>query len=117
MNRKVFSYMEIAGEIAIANVDCRHFYLAAVGIRSDGVLVKAANMASELPDRKLHAEYRLARKLNYGSIVYVARVRADTGQFGLAKPCPDCVKVLSSKKVKRVYYTIAHDEYGVLDLK
>jgi hypothetical protein len=115
MNRKVFRYFEIAGQVALSKIDERSFLLGAVGIRADGVLVKSSNASAEIPNRFLHAEKKLSAKLTPRSIVYVARIRLDNGQYGMAKPCWDCEKVLRSKGVSRVYYTISYNEYGVIN--
>jgi hypothetical protein len=115
MNRKVFRYFEICKQAAISKIDERSFLLGAVGIRADGVLVKSSNSSAETPNRLLHAERKLSLKLTPRSIVYVARVRLDNGDFGMSRPCWDCEKVLRSRGVSRVYYTISHREYGVID--
>ena len=113
MNRKVFNYLQIAAQAATRKKDERSFLLGACAIRSDGAIVVAANASSEFPERLLHAENRLTKKLDKGAIVYVARVKLIDGSFGMAKPCIDCQKVLMSKKVKRVYYTINPENYGI----
>ena len=93
----------------------RTYYVGAIGIRSDGTIVSARNGATDIPNRCLHAEYRLARKLDYGAETFVARIRRD-GHWGSAKPCDDCHKVMKSRGVIRVYYTIADQQYGVMYL-
>ncbi len=113
----VFSYLKIAGEMASSKEDPRSFLLGAVGIRKDGTIVKSMNAPSTQPMRCAHAEARLSRKLDYGAVVYVARVRLSNGSFGLAKPCHNCMKALSSKRVAKIYYTISDEEYGVLTPK
>jgi hypothetical protein len=113
MNRKIFNYFEIAARTALSKEDCRAFLLGAVGIRSDGTMVRALNSAVEFPDRRVHAEFRVARKLDQGATVYVARVRFDSFEFGMARPCTHCRQLLASKRVVRVYYTINSFQYGV----
>lgn len=115
MNRQIWENLNLAGKIAISKDNGRAFLLGALGIRKDGVMVFAANSTSQEPDRRGHAEYRMAAKLDRGSTVYVARIRLLNGEFAMAKPCFSCEKVLKSKRVKRVYYTISNNEYGVLD--
>jgi hypothetical protein len=101
------------------------FYLAAVGLRSDGTIVDTSNKAArnmspagttppKLPST--HAEVRLCRKLDYGAVVFVARVTKD-GKWASAKPCDNCTRALRFRNVKQVYYTIGPDEYGVIDLR
>lgn len=105
----------MAGKLAISRDDGRAFLLAAIGIRKDGAIVRAMNAVSREPNRLLHAETRLAKKLDPDSVVYVARIRLSNGEFAMSKPCPDCYKALKYKKVSRVYYTISNNEYGVID--
>jgi hypothetical protein len=117
MNRRVFDYFEIAGKLASSRDDGRAFLLGAIGLRKDGAMVSAINAVAQSPNRQLHAEYKLSKKLDRGSVIYVARVRLLDGEFAMAKPCHDCEKVLRSRYVRRVYYTIANNEYGVLDFQ
>jgi tRNA(Arg) A34 adenosine deaminase TadA len=116
MNIKIFNFFEIAGRIASKKDDRRSFLLGSVGIRSDGKMVSAINSPTELPNRMAHSEFRLSKKLDYGATVYVVRVKLCDGKFGLAKPCESCFRALKSKKVNKIYYTISHNEYGVIDL-
>ena len=95
------------------------YYLAAVGVRRDGALVRATNKArlanGYLPVPSTHAEARLCRKLDAGAEVYVARVVGD-GSWAMSRPCERCRLALVARRVRRVYYTIAPGEYGVMDL-
>jgi deoxycytidylate deaminase len=55
-----------------------------------------------------------------GSKIYVTRVRpkgATIGRVGMAKPCPICQHVLYNYGIKRAYYTISDNEYGVLKIQ
>lgn len=115
MNGKIFHYLEIAGRKAAKKND-RTWLLGAVGIRADGTIVTSINGSVAIPTRQAHAEYRLTKKLDAGSVVYVARVRKDSGEFGMAKPCANCEKALRDRKVRKVYYTIGPNEFGVLHL-
>lgn len=96
--------------------DDRAFLLGAIAIRGDGAMVRALNSPTDLPSRQVHAEYRLSRKIDYDATVYVARIRLIDGKFGMARPCKNCMKALISKRVKKIYYTINHDEYGIIHL-
>src|SRR5271165_3504233 len=116
MNNKIFSYFEIAGKTAMSKSDSRSFLLGAIAIRKDGVMVRALNSPTEMPNRQIHAEYRICSKIDYGATVYIARVRLIDGKFGMARPCKWCFKALASKRVKKIYYTINHDEFGVINL-
>lgn len=116
MNRKVWSYFEVARKLAAERKGNKSFLLAAIGHRADGAWVSATNSISQVPDRHLHAEKRVVKKLDQGATVYVARIRLLDGEFAMARPCPDCYKALQSRKVKRVFYTIDAKSYGVIDL-
>ena len=97
------------------NHRCR-FRLAAVGKRCDGIVVNSRS--GGWPGQYLpatHAEARLANKLTPGSVVYVARTLKN-GTVAMAKPCVACQNALRHRGVKRVYYTIANKEFGVMDL-
>lgn len=115
MDKKIFQYLSVAANMARKKKDQRTFFLGAVGIRKDGAFVQSFNAPSFHPTPCGHAETRLARKLDRGAIVYVARVRAD-GSFGNAKPCANCEKVLRQKGVKKIYYSLGDEEYGVLHI-
>lgn len=119
MKKKIFNYLEMAAQIALSKDDKRNFLIGSVGIRGDGAIVSAFNSPTPSPDRRIHSEYRLASKLDYGATVYVARVGSGnsthkTTKFSMAKPCPDCMRVLFSKRVKKIYYTISDKEYGII---
>lgn len=116
MNRKIFHYFEMAGKIATSKDDRRSFLLGSIAVRGDGAIVSAVNSISQEPNRLLHSEYRISKKLDHGATVYVARIRLLNGERAMAKPCHDCFRVLVSKKVKRIYYTISNNEYGVIDV-
>lgn len=113
---KIISYLKIASEIASKGQDFRSFFVGAVAVRNDGAIVYSYNGPTRHPSRQAHAEYRISRKTDVGSIVYVARIRLD-GDLAMAKPCKNCKKILSSKGVKRVYYTIDNKNYGFMDLQ
>lgn len=122
----------MAKKIAIAKKDCdfaedkRSFLIGAIGIRSCGTIVGSANGSAIIQesDRRhyyppAHAEHRLSRKLNNNSIVFVARVGVgkDNRCFKNARPCDTCIRVMRSRGISCVYYTISDDEYGVIWLK
>lgn len=104
-----------AAKEAIRVRDGRTFLLGAVGVRSDGTLVRARNGSPMEPSPSSHAESRLSRKLDIGSEVYVVRL-LKTGQYANSRPCLSCQLRLRSRGCKRVYYTITATEYGVMDL-
>ncbi len=107
-------YFDLAIKAASRGDTSRHYLLGAVGIRKDGAIVTACNSKTQKPSRKTHAEYKLSRKLDLGSTVYVARVLKD-GSVSSAKPCKNCEKALRTRGVKKVFYTIGPDEFGCLE--
>lgn len=115
LRKKLWAHFEMIAKLAASRQDERSFLLGAVGIRKDGVMVQATNGPSRLPCRLAHAEARLCRKLTPGSIVYVVRVRLADGKFGMARPCLSCQKILKSRGIKKVYYSINSTEYGVME--
>lgn len=92
------------------------YNLAAVGCRTDGLIVSAYNVTTaEGPTKVGHAEYRLSSKLTRGSVVAVARVSA-YGVPAMARPCKACQTILRNYNVSKVIYTIAEDEVGIMEL-
>jgi tRNA(Arg) A34 adenosine deaminase TadA len=115
---------QVAAQVALPvgdKVDQRGYWLGAVGVRRDGVIVSARNGSAigEMgatqynPSPTSHAERRCLRKLGWGGVMYVARVRRD-GSVALAKPCARCQGSLKSQGVKKVFYTIDNENYGVM---
>jgi len=107
--------LKIAAQIALGGDQCRNYLLAAVIKRKDGAVVVSTNALTKLPQPAAHAEARALRKADVGCEMYVARVLRD-GTWALAKPCRHCQRLIRSKGVKRVYYTIAPNEWGVWDV-
>jgi len=104
----------MAGRVAKSKEDRRSYYIGCVAVRNDGALVRARNEASQVPTPYAHAEARISTRIDHGSTVFVVRVR-NNGEFGLAKPCENCMRFLRSKKVKKIYYTISSTQYGTID--
>ena len=96
------------------NRDNRSFCLGAVGLRNDGVLVIAKNIASQNVVPTHHAEARVVRKLTPNSVVWVARVLRSTGEWASARPCEGCQRRMRIAGVIRVIYTITKNEWGVI---
>ena len=112
---KIDKYFQMAKKVAIKRSDKRKYRLAALGIRKDGTIVTSTNLPCRQPEKKAHAEARLARKLDQGAEVYVVRVLR-CGSLANARPCKDCQATLWRHGVKRVYYSISNMEYGVMTL-
>lgn len=96
--------------------DRRTFFVGAIAIRKDGVMVKARNEATHEPMPACHAEARVCKKIDVGSTVFVARAMAN-GCLALAKPCKRCQAILRSHKVNKVHYSVSDTEYGTLYLQ
>jgi tRNA(Arg) A34 adenosine deaminase TadA len=110
---KVERYFRLAKTIALKG-DNRKYRLGAVGIRTDGAIVTASNIPSRQPHAKAHAEARLTKKLNRGSEVFVVRILR-SGMLDNAHPCMKCQKAMRLRGVRRAYYSISNDEYGVIN--
>ena len=106
-------FFRLAKKVAAKGDDRRRYRLGAVGIRSDGVIVKSRNIPNKFPEPQAHAEARLVKKLDRGSVVYVVRIDS-YNKLATARPCGDCIRALKFKGVKRVYYSIDETEYGVI---
>jgi tRNA(Arg) A34 adenosine deaminase TadA len=114
----VHKYFRLARKIAATGDTkeaTRQYKIGAVGIRADGAIVASSNIPHRTPEPRAHAETRLARKLDWGSVVYVVRILSD-GQLANARPCKSCRAALRGRGVKRVYYSIGEKEYGVLEM-
>ena len=115
---KVERYFRLAktvaakGDISDAK---RKYRLGAVGIRSDGTVVTANNVPCRQPNDRAqsHAEARLVRKLNHGSEMYVVRILHNNA-LGNACPCIKCQNAMRLRGIRRVYYSISDDQYGVI---
>ena len=116
MRKDILNYLKVAAKMAVRKQDRRSFFLGSVGVRSDGVHVYACNGPTRYPCRRAHSEYKVAQKMDYGGVVYTARIMHSTGEFVNARPCDSCVAKMKSKKIKRCYYTISDSEYGMIDL-
>lgn len=107
----------------------KSFWLASIGIRSDGVEVFAKNQAVNIgtcndeglrSHQKIalsHAECRTLRKMDLGGTLFVARISKDFNEnnidFKMARPCEMCIRKIKKSKIKKVYYTINNNQYGI----
>lgn len=110
-------YFELATKIAIENSEGKHYCFGAVGIRADGCMVSSHNIKSPIQDVNCHAEARLTKKLDNGSLVYVVRINRKGSRLLNARPCIGCQFKMRSKKVRRCYYSISDTEFGVIDFE
>lgn len=115
VRKNPLNYLRFAAFLA-AKTKCKNkgFYIGAVGVRNDGAQVHAFNGSANHPIASAHAETRLSQKLDVGSIVYVARYSFGTHNLVMAKPCMNCQRVLQSCGVKKIYYSIQDNEYGIM---
>ena len=105
MRASIEYYFNLAKEIAQSKDDKRSFLVGSVGLRNDGVMVGAPNAPTPEPVRTAHSEWRISRKLDRHSVIYIVRILRKNNQFAISRPCPDCQKILTSKQVKKVFYT------------
>ena len=115
MRNKIWKYFKLAAQAAIKKDDNRHYRLGASACRKVGTTVTSCNGPSPVPNREMHAEWRISKMLDYGATVYVVRVLAN-GDYGMAMPCQSCIKAMKSKRVKKVYFTADKDTFGILPL-
>lgn len=94
--------------------DNRSFHLGAVGMRNDGVIVTARNIAATDVTPEAHAEARVVRKLTLDSHVWVARVSKATREWAMARPCERCQRRMKTAGVRKVIYTIGPNEWGTI---
>lgn len=106
-------YFRLAKKVAARGKDCRSYRLGAVGVRKDGTVVKSKNIPNRLPEPAAHAEARVCRKLDKGSQVYVVRIDRKNN-LTLARPCCVCQRMMRARNIKRCYYSISENEYGVI---
>lgn len=96
--------------------DSRSFLLGAVGQRNDGVIMTARNISATDCAPNHHAEARLTKKLTPDSVVWVARISRRDGSWALARPCQGCQMRMRRTGVRKVFYTISPNEWGVMEL-
>jgi deoxycytidylate deaminase len=71
---------------------------------------------------RLHAESMAIinmRKIGIdpeGCEIFIFR-KFRSGETALAKPCAACMAMLKEHKIKKIYYSISNDEYGVIENK
>ena len=87
--------LEEAAKLAASCNNKKSYYMACISKRSDGAIVSSVNhgvFGQKIPCH--HAEARVLRKSNMGSILYVARVLKDRVTWAHAKPCAYCQKLI-----------------------
>ena len=117
MNNKVnkhFNLAKVAAESGDSKDADRQYRIGAVGIRREGTIVISNNICTRTPHPGAHAETRLVKKLNSGSIVYVVRISREN-KLSNARPCKSCRKSMDMRGIKKCYYSISENEYGIID--
>lgn len=112
--RKFFRLARKAAESGDSKDAKRTYRVGAVGVRTDGAIVTSSNICTRKPKPSAHAEARLTRKLNVGSVVYVVRIARDNRLLP-ARPCRSCRGIMSTRRISRCYYSISDNEYGILE--
>lgn len=114
---KMLKMLERAIGLSFTGSEERKYKFGAICERTDGAVVTATNggVAGERTPAA-HAESRISRKADVGSIVYVARTLRGSGAVALARPCARCVSALKNRGVSKCYYTITAYEYGCIYL-
>ena len=107
--------LDLAAALAFGGDRKRNCLLGAVIKRTDGAVVVATNQHTKLPEPSAHAEARVLKKSDWGCTLYVARVLKD-GTWAMAKPCKRCQAIIRNRGVRRVYYTIGPNEFGIWDI-
>lgn len=119
--------IKLAGKVALPadDNDHRSFWLGCIGVRNDGVMVSSRNGTIKNMFSKntvhvesdksceYHAEGRALRKMDRGGVLYVARISRKDNSFVMSRPCPLCQAKIKAKKIKKVYYSINNNQYGV----
>jgi tRNA(Arg) A34 adenosine deaminase TadA len=108
-------YLDLAAKIAQEGSGYKTYKLACVIKRSDGAIVSADNKCYRTIEPRYHAEARALRKADVGCTLFVVRI-SKSGEWACAKPCKNCQALIRNKGVKKVYYTIGPNEYGVWDV-
>lgn len=114
MRNDIIRKLEEAAKIALKGQK-RSYRLGSIGIRNDGTMVSSFNSPTRIPNPCAHSEFRLAKKLDQGAVVYVARI-LKSGELAMARPCRNCMRALMSRRVKRIYYSISPNEFGCIQI-
>lgn len=113
-------YLKLAADVAQDGEEPRNdnhsnkkqYLLGAVAKRTDDAVVVSTNIFTKIPHSSGHAEARVLKKADIGCTLYVARVTRD-GKWAISKPCENCQKLIRSRRVLKVYYTICENEFGI----
>jgi len=108
-------HFRMAKEVAIKGSNVHRHRIGALGVRSDGAIVKSPNLPNRLPEPQAHAESRVCKKMDWGGVIYVVRVLRN-GKTAIAKPCASCMAAMRNSGVRRCFYSINDNSYGIIEL-
>lgn len=119
--RSVISYLTVAMDVASCGDPKRKAFVGAVALTRNSGLFFAYNGSAKNKSPSSHAEIRLLRKIPKGKgkgtdTVYIGR-KLRNGSAANARPCDRCRKALKNASVKKVFFTLEGDSYGVIDLE
>lgn len=115
-------FLSLAIKLAQANETYPKWRFGSVLVKGGSVLAVGQNRLRSAPNHftdpcSVHAEQDVLKRVNStklkGSVLYVARVGANN-EPRLAKPCKTCTRLLTSLPLKRTYFTVDKESYGVL---
>lgn len=127
MSRK--RYFELAANIA-AQGSFYNYKHGAVLVKGGSVINTAHNecVHSRLADRfkkhdgwgTRHAELNVClgidKKVTFNADLYVVRINKE-GLYRNSRPCEMCMDTMKFLGIRRVYYSISQESYGVINLK
>ena len=113
MSSDIQYFFAIARKAAVSKIDRRQFLIGSCATRNDSKIVTASNGPTFDQHPAAHAEARLCRKLDFGATVYVVRIAKGNGDYVMSRPCATCRISLAALRVKRVYYSIDPNQYGI----
>ena len=66
---------------------------------------------------EIHALWRANPKFLDGSDCYLVTIYAKSKNKTNSKPCETCMAHLYDAGIRKVYYTVSNDEYGIIDFR
>jgi pyrimidine deaminase RibD-like protein len=110
--------IEQAIRIANSNQSYDRWPLGAVIVKGGSIQSVGWSALKTVPQHtgcSVHAEAHALRRMRneaHGCVMYVAR-RLRRGGVGMARPCPDCQRLIIHSGIKRVIYTVDSSTLGV----
>jgi deoxycytidylate deaminase len=66
---------------------------------------------------EIHALWRANPKFLDGADCYLVTISAKSKNKTNSKPCETCMAHLYDAGIRKVYYTVSNDEYGIIDFR